>query len=216
MIFLFLFHKDTTLRQILEVFLSWLKSAAPPTSSCSFSHTGLQLWVDSGCLVCTHYCCNHCDHKFAHAISFLFQGCHLRIKNCQIFWGWCLVTVVSHLLFCDPWLKMSSSFIPSFTRGLYSTDSCVIRTFLCKVEGKEETSLGVSQACGRCEVLSALWQGHNSEAKVKEIDSAARRNSTTLKCEGQKREVHLGNYLILYRAGKLSALCTSPITICCL
>lgn len=100
--------------------------------------------------------------------------------------------------------------------GLYSTDSYVIHTLLCKVEGKEETSLGASHACGRCEVLSSLWQGHNSEAKVKEIDSAARRNSTTLKCEGQKREVHLGNYLILYRAGKLSALCTSPITICCL
>lgn len=69
--------------------------------------------------------------------------------------------------------------------GLYSTDPYVIHTLLWKVEGKEEMSLGASHACGRCEVLSFVWQGHNSEAKGKEIDSAARRNSTTLKCEGK-------------------------------
>lgn len=73
----------------------------------------------------------------------------------------------------------------SLPEDLYSTDPYVIHTMLWKVEGKKKPSLGASHACGRCEVLNFVWQGHSSEAKVEEIDSATRRNSIPLKYEGK-------------------------------
>lgn len=58
-------------------------------------------------------------------------------------------------------------------------------THCCGKWREKKPSLGASHACGRCEVLNFVWQGHSSEAKVKEIDSATRRNSIPLKYEGK-------------------------------